>query len=234
MKFLFSLFLIGVCGLLACQSNSKLIDTRDFYAQVVDYTTGIPQKNIKIYLTQTAADVVVSPDTWLYTLADTNGKLNELKNKIIVDSAYTDEQGFFYFKHLQTTSTYLKYQLVIQDKSVMRIFAQAENDLNITKFYTDKKRILDIHTQTSSPFAKLDTLLVSTKIPEPNYAPFYLSRKLFGSKGSIANDFMTAYSYALAKQVIVEYRVFRQDTQFAHIDTLDLSSADTTFVQIQY
>lgn len=234
MKFISGLFLMGISGLLACQRNSKLIDTRDFYAQVVDYTTGIPQKKVKIYLTQTAADVVVSPDTWAYKQADTSGRMNDLINNIILDSTITDEQGYFYFKQLIAPPSFLKYQLVVQDNSVMRLFAQADNDLNVTRFYTDKKRTLLIQTHTSNPFAMFDTLLVSTKIPEPNYAPFYLSRKLFGSKGSSANEFMTSYSYALAKQVIVEYRVFRKDTQFAHIDTLDLSSADTTFVQIQY
>ncbi len=235
MNFIPKLLFIGCCCFLAaCQRDAKLFNTRDFYAQVVDYSTGIPQKNIKIFLTQTSNDVVISPDTWLYSLADTNGKPNELKHNIIVDSSFTDDQGFFYFKQLQEPSTFSKYQVVVQDKSVMRIFSQADNDLNISRFYTDKKRILDIRTQTSSSLSMYDTLLVSTKIPEPNFAPFYLSRKLFGSKGSSSNEFMTSYSYALAKQVIVEYRVFRQDTQFAHIDTLDLSSADTTFVHIQY
>ena len=228
--------LAGILTFASCQSNKTInFAQRDLYARVLQFSNGKPVPNEMVYLAYSSYDPASSltPDSWDFSLAQQQSTQNKMANYPLLDSCRTDANGYFYFKNLVTieAQTENAYRILIGNHSYRRIFNFAKDDSDLETIYVEKINYLALHVVQNDSLPGNDTVLVSVKLPEPNFAPYYLNFNLYGTTKA-AQFFYHPYSFYLSKEAILEMRYYNQGLISSHIDTIGLNDQDTLQIEV--
>jgi hypothetical protein len=230
-----SFLLLGSLTFFSCQFKTGKDSQRDLYARVLQFSNGKPVPNMMVYLSYSANDVesALTPESWDYSLAQHQSTTNSMANYPLLDSCRTDANGYFYFKNLKPVDAYIEnaFRILIGNLSYRRIFNYANDDADLETIYVEKTNYLALHVVQNDSLPGNDTVMVSIKLPEPNFEPYYLNFNLYGTT-SVAQYFYHPYSFYLSKEAILETRYYNQGLISSRIDTIGLSDQDTLQIEV--
>ncbi len=235
----FLLFFLTSVLFFSCKKNSETNNSVTLNAIVVDYVTKQPIPGLKIHTVSGGFKVRIITEPWNILFADTITTSTETIRYISDDSVTTDAQGRF---SIQFTPQFLEGmytfpRFLTNVDTLIRVYpknpAGISDDTNTDTVFFDKKSLLIINMQKSSPANSNDTVFQSRYFFNDPINSFLLPTIIKGQIGLTTRTITDGFSYNFYKKADIEWRYYRNGVQNSHRDTVLLHHGVNT-VNIVY
>jgi hypothetical protein len=230
----FLLFFMTAILFLSCKKNSETNNSVTLNAIAVDYLTKQPIPGLKIHAVSGGFKVRIITEPWNILFADTITTSTETIRYISDDSVTTDAQGRFsiqftpqFLEGMYTTPRFLtKVDTLI--RVYPKTYYSISDDTRTDTVFFDKKSILTINMQKSSPAYNNDTVFQSRYFLNYPLNSYLLPTIIKGQIGLTNRTITDEFSYNFYKKADIEWRYYRNGVQNSHRDTVSLHQGINT------
>jgi len=230
----FLLFFVTAALFLSCKKNSETNNSVTLNAIAVDYVTKQPIAGLKIHTVSGGFKVRVIMEPWNILFADTITTSTEIIHYVSDDSVTTDGQGRF---SIQFTPQFLEGmyttpRFLTKVDTLIRVYPKTyypiSDDTRTDTVFFDKKSVLTINMQKSSPAYNNDTVFQSRYFLNYPLNSYLLPTIIKGQIGLTSRTITDEFSYNFYKKADIEWRYYRNGVQNSHRDTIALHQGINT------